>query len=68
MTLKLFSSSKVNFVLLGKTEKVSASNVKLKVNVDGVSNSECQRVYSGENREIVDTQVCAGGKKGYDSW
>lgn len=54
--------------LLGKTEKVSASNVKLKVNVDGVSNSDCQKVYSSENRQIIDTQVCAGGKKGFDSW
>ncbi|CRL07282.1 CLUMA_CG020261, isoform A [Clunio marinus] len=51
----------------GKTEKVSASNLKLKVNVDGVSNDDCQRVYSSENRQIVDSQVCAGGKKGFDS-
>jgi len=51
----------------GKTEKVSASDIKLKVNVDGVSNSDCQQVYNSENREIVDTQVCAGGKKGFDS-
>ena len=52
----------------GKTEKVSASSLKLKVNVDGVSNPDCQKVYSSENREIIDTQVCAGGKKGFDSW
>lgn len=52
----------------GKTEKVSASTIKLKVNVDGVSNNDCQNVYSSENRQIIDSQVCAGGKKGFDSW
>lgn len=52
----------------GKTEKVSASNIKLKVNVDGVSNNDCQGVYASENRQIIDSQVCAGGKEGFDSW
>ncbi|XP_070502642.1 serine protease easter-like [Chironomus tepperi] len=51
----------------GKTEKLSASNLKLKVNVDGVSNADCNRVYNNEQRQIIDTQVCAGGKKGQDS-
>lgn len=47
---------------------MSASNLKLKVNVDGVSQSDCQSVYSSEKRDIIDSQVCAGGKKGFDSW
>lgn len=55
-------------IFLGKTEKISASNLKLKVNVNGVSTADCQRVYASENREIVDSQVCAGGVKGQDSW
>ena len=52
----------------GKTEKVSASKVKLKVNVDGITNDECQQVYLEESRAIIDSQLCAGGKKGVDSW
>ncbi|CAO1427647.1 unnamed protein product [Diamesa serratosioi] len=51
----------------GKTESVSASNLKLKVNVDGVTNSKCQDIYGSQNREIVGSQVCAGGLKGKDS-
>jgi hypothetical protein len=42
--------------------------VKLKVNIPGVTNAACQNVYSAENREIIDSQICAGGQKGYDSW
>lgn len=49
-------STFLSYMLTGKTEKVSASNRKLKVNVDGVSNSDCQKVYSSENREIVGSQ------------
>lgn len=41
----------------GKTETRSASNLKLKVNVNGVSNEDCNKVYSREQREIIDTQV-----------
>lgn len=53
--LKHHTNNRSTF-LTGKTEKVSASNRKLKVNVDGVSNSDCQKVYSSENREIVGSQ------------
>lgn len=63
----LFEKQTLSVAGWGKTETVSASNLKLKVNVDGVSNNDCQRVYSSENRQIIGSQVCAGGKKGFDS-
>lgn len=67
-----FNSLKMSLIWFpsykGKTEKVSASSVKLKVIVDGVSNDACQKVYASESRQIIDSQVCAGGKKGFDSW
>ena len=52
----------------GRTETASASKVKLKVNVDGISNVKCKEIYKTKNREIAETQVCAGGKEGIDSW
>ncbi|XP_055700071.1 serine protease easter-like isoform X2 [Phlebotomus papatasi] len=51
----------------GKTESVSASNVKLKVRVNGVSKSTCNSIYSRQNVVIGDEQICAGGEKGKDS-
>jgi len=51
----------------GKTEKVSQSNLKLKVDVGGVDYPKCNQVYSSQRRRIVDTQICAGGDKGKDS-
>lgn len=49
------------------TENGSASNLKLKLNVDGVTNAKCQDIYGSQNLEIVGSQVCAGGLKGKDS-
>lgn len=45
-----------------------SSSRKLKVNIDGMSMNDCQKVYNIENREISNTQICAGGELGYDSW
>ena len=52
----------------GYTESGLKSTIKLKANVDGLSNAECKEIYSNGNREIFDTQICAGGKKDIDSW
>ncbi|GAB0097787.1 CLIP domain-containing serine protease [Sergentomyia squamirostris] len=51
----------------GKTESVSASNVKLKVRVNGVSKDSCNAIYRRQNVQIGDSQICAGGEKGKDS-
>lgn len=51
----------------GKTETRSESEVKLKVSVPVVSNSECDSVFSRVNRRIVSQQMCAGGMAGQDS-
>jgi hypothetical protein len=55
---------KVILTFTGQTENGTTSSTKLKVNVDGVSNADCNLVYGN----IVDTKVCAGGEKGQDSW
>lgn len=48
----------------GKTETENASRFKLKVSVDGVTNEQCQRKYTTQQRTIVSSQFCAGGKRG----
>lgn len=52
----------------GQTEKGTSSTIKLKVNVDGMSRENCQKVYRQESVDIIDEQLCAGGEKGYDTW
>lgn len=58
-----------NFKLISKcfTFVASSSNVKLQVGVDGVSNSECNKVYNQINVQIDPKQLCAGGVQGQDS-
>eukprot|EP00099_Drosophila_melanogaster_P015520 NP_524362.2 easter, isoform A [Drosophila melanogaster] len=51
----------------GKTEQLSASNLKLKAAVEGFRMDECQNVYSSQDILLEDTQMCAGGKEGVDS-
>lgn len=51
----------------GKTEKVSASNLKLKASVEGYTLNQCRSVYMRQNIILGDTQICAGGKEGIDS-
>lgn len=46
---------------------MSASNIKLKVGVDGVTISECNRIYSRHNVVLTNKQLCAGGVSGQDS-
>lgn len=51
----------------GKTEDRSESDVKLKVVVPVVSNSQCANVYTRVRRGITNKQMCAGGVSGQDS-
>ncbi|XP_030556490.1 transmembrane protease serine 9 [Drosophila novamexicana] len=51
----------------GKTEELSASNLKLKAAVDGFTLEECQSVYSRQSIVLENTQMCAGGMEGVDS-
>lgn len=46
---------------------VSFSNKKLKVDVKGVSPSQCDATYSRYNVFLGSGQLCAGGQKGFDS-
>lgn len=48
----------------GKTEKSSNSNVKLKVSIDYISSEACKAVYSKQGKQIIESQICAGGAKG----
>lgn len=51
----------------GKTEKVSASSLKLKASVEGYTIEGCRSIYMRQNIILEDTQICAGGKEGIDS-
>lgn len=35
--------------------------------VDGVDYPRCNQVYASQRREIINSQICAGGEKGKDS-
>lgn len=45
----------------------SKSEIKLYVDVNGTTNEQCGRVYAQLNVRILNTQLCAGGKRGEDS-
>lgn len=49
----------------GKTEGESYSEIKLKVEIPGISLEKCKRIYS--KRNLNDNQMCAGGISGQDS-
>ncbi|XP_024938860.1 uncharacterized protein LOC107265735 [Cephus cinctus] len=51
----------------GKTESRSESNVKLKVSIPIVENSECSRTYNNAGVRLGAGQICAGGQRGKDS-
>lgn len=63
-----FDTDNLNFIVtgFGKTESGLESHIKLKTDVSSVLNAECQNTY--EKREIIDTQICAAGVDGKDSW
>lgn len=45
----------------------SSSNIKLKVELNGVPLSQCNRVYRSQNVVLSQKQLCAGGQPGKDS-
>ncbi|XP_053693183.1 CLIP domain-containing serine protease B4-like [Sabethes cyaneus] len=51
----------------GRTETASASDVKLKVELDITDMNRCSAVYRPSGLTLRDTQLCAGGKKGEDT-
>lgn len=55
----------VFFFIISSIE--SNSELKLKVEVDGVPISQCNNVYRLQNVELTQNQLCAGGVKGKDS-
>ncbi|KAG5671086.1 hypothetical protein PVAND_001300 [Polypedilum vanderplanki] len=66
----MLNTDKINFIVtgFGRTESGESSNVKLKTNVGGVNNDECQTtVMTQTRRPIVNTQLCALGIDGKDS-
>ncbi|KAL7026043.1 hypothetical protein ACKWTF_013761 [Chironomus riparius] len=47
-----------------KTEKQSSSSTKLKSQVEGMANDQCNQAYRNEQRQInSNTQICAGKAK-----
>lgn len=63
-----FDTDNLNFIVtgFGKTESGLESQIKLKTDVGGIKNSNCQESY--RKREIINSQICAGGEEGKDSW
>ena len=51
----------------GKTETLSASNLKLKAYVAGYDMNKCRAAYKSQKIVLEDSQICAGGKEGIDS-
>ena len=65
---KIFDDEKLQVTGWGRTETANFSPIKLKVTVDGVSISTCNKVYALEQIKLSQTgQICAGGKKDQDS-
>lgn len=60
-----YSKDRFSVAGWGKTEFESKSDRKQKVNVPGVPLDICNLSYS--DREIITTQLCAGGEEGKDS-
>jgi hypothetical protein len=52
----------------GKTENSDSSKIKLKTEIRGLSNANCQSLYSLSRQKIAPTQMCALGEVGKDSW
>lgn len=65
---QLFNTDSLNFIVtgFGKTESRSSSQIKLKTDVSGFKNDECEKTY--EKRKIIESQLCASGVDGKDSW
>ncbi|KAJ9596095.1 hypothetical protein L9F63_012679 [Diploptera punctata] len=51
----------------GRTQTMKQSNLKMKIQLPVVSNEECNKMYQQKNRQIGESQLCAGGEKDRDS-
>uniref|UniRef100_C6ZQY3 CLIP domain-containing serine protease n=1 Tax=Ochlerotatus triseriatus TaxID=7162 RepID=C6ZQY3_OCHTR len=51
----------------GRTETASASNVKLKVELELQDLASCANIYRPSGITLRDTQICAGGVRGQDT-
>ncbi|XP_014477561.1 PREDICTED: uncharacterized protein LOC106745987 [Dinoponera quadriceps] len=51
----------------GKTEVLSASNIKLKLELPLTNKQQCDQTYSAAGVRLGFGQICAGGKRGKDS-
>lgn len=51
----------------GETETAYSSNMKLKVELDGVGLDTCNWVWRHKKNPITDKQICAGGEAGKDT-
>lgn len=52
----------------GRTEIGDHSDIKLRTEIRGVSNTVCKKIYEGLQRQIFPTQLCVLGDDGSDSW
>lgn len=52
----------------GRTETKDSSNKKLKTEIRGLANEICQNSYDRARQLIAQTQMCALGEDGKDSW
>lgn len=51
----------------GRTENASASNFKLKVELEIQDSTSCSNIYRPSGIVLRDTQICAGGVRGQDT-
>ncbi|CAG9806987.1 unnamed protein product [Chironomus riparius] len=51
----------------GKTDNATSSNVKMRLDVDGVDQERCTGYYGPKSVSITSYQICAGGVEGRDS-
>lgn len=63
-----FTGHELEVAGFGKTENDNSSPVKLKVGLDAVNHQTCKSYYSRQNVQLQETQICAGGEAGKDSW
>lgn len=52
----------------GKTENSENSKFKLKTEIRGITNSDCQALHYSEGVKITENHLCALGEAGKDSW
>jgi hypothetical protein len=63
-----FNTDNLNFITtgFGNTESGLQSQVKLKTDVSGITNNECKKTF--QKIAIIESQLCALGVNGKDSW